>query len=147
MRYLVALCMLVGCGLPTKVDPSNIHWAEYTNPNGYSLSYPAEYKPETNDGEVIFRYYLNVPMLVRWTDEAGAQGHDLWFGHAPVMEMNLAGVNGKKYIYDHHDGPSSSRTVSYVIPFKGKFLALEFRTEGELDSAEKRVLDSFSVNP
>jgi len=84
-----------------------------------------------------------VPILVRYADEQEGKKRDLWFGHEPVEKINLAGRDGNKFIYSHHDGPFSTRTVSYVVAYQAKYLAVEFRASGELNEIQQQVLESF----
>jgi len=124
-----------------------VNWSTYTNSKlGYSVSYPAVLQlKEFGDGSVLFRNGMDgVPILVRYADEQEGKKRDLWFGHEPVGKINLAGRDGDKFIYSHHDGPFSTRTVSYVVAHQAKYLAVEFRAAGELNAIQQRVLDSFT---
>ena len=67
----------------------------------------------------------------------------MWFGHAPANEIELGGKKGFKYTYDHYDGPFYSRTIAYVIAYRGKYLGLEFRTDRDLDAIYQDILASF----
>ncbi len=126
-----------------------INWSTYTNSKlGYTISYPAVLQlEEFGDGSVLFRNGSDgVPILVRYADEQEGKKRDLWFGHEPVGKINLAGRDGSKFIYSHHDGPFSTRTVSYVVAHQEKYLAVEFRAAGELNEIQQRVLESFKFN-
>jgi hypothetical protein len=131
-------------------------WTTYTNAKlGYTLAYPDALAPYERGPEVLFRapgplpfrtrFTGAVPVLVRWEDEAEGRSRGAWFGSEPAGEITLGGVAGERYVYVHHDGPTSDPTVAYVIPFRGKFLALEFRTAGDLDPVQQRILESFRV--
>lgn len=128
--------------------PDALTWAAYTHSTiPYSLRYPELFSvDEEKAGSVFFRYGCGVPVVVRFHDEKEGRRRGAWFGHEPVEDIRLYGHAGKKYIYDHNDGPFSVRTVAYVIPFRDKFLALEFRTPGELNAVQERILESFAVS-
>jgi len=144
----------LGLGCRQGVDLYNlradqVNWSTYTNSRlGYSVSYPAVLQlEEFGDGSVLFRNGMDgVPILVRFADEQEGKKRDLWFGHEPVEKINLAGRDGNKFIYSHHDGPFSTRTVSYVVAHQEKYLAVEFRASGELNEIQRRVLDSFKFS-
>jgi len=144
-RYLSSiLLLLVSCSKPP-LDFNHIQWNEYKDAElKYSIKYPDAYETERDGHNVLFRYGSSVPMVVRFVDEAEGKSRGLWFGHEPAGASSLGGQPAITYIYDHYDGPLGSRTISYVTPFRGKFLGLEFRTDGPLDSAMSRVLDSFT---
>lgn len=126
-----------------------INWSTYTNSKlGYTISYPTVLQlEEFGNGSVLFRNGMDgVPILVRYADEQEGKKRDLWFGHEPVEKINLAGRDGNRFIYSHHDGPFSTRTVSYVVAHQEKYLAVEFRAAGELNEIQRRVLDSFKFS-
>jgi len=127
---------------------AQVNWAAYANSQlGYSLDYPVALSVKEFDGGVLFRNgWDGVPILVRYTDEQEGKKRDIWFGHQPVEKITLAGREGSKYVYSHHDGPFSARTVSYVVEHKGKFLGLEFRAPAELSEIQQRVLASFKFS-
>ena len=47
----------------------------------------------------------------------------------------------------HCNGPLRSRVTSFVIPRRDRWLALEFRSEGELNRFNQRILASSSLHP
>lgn len=129
------------------LNTDTLTWAAYTHPAvPYSLRYPEVFTVEEEKaGSVFFRYGCGVPVVVRFHDEKEGRRRGAWFGHDPVQDIQLHGHAGKKYIYDHNDGPFSARTVAYVVPFRDKFLGLEFRTPGELNAVQERILESFTM--
>lgn len=129
-------------------QPDQLAWVSYTHSTlPYSLRYPDLFTvDEEKGGSVFFRYGCGVPTVVRFHDEKEGRRRGAWFGHEPVEDIQLNGHAGKKYIYDHNDGPFSVRTVAYVVPFRGKFLGLEFRTPGELNAVQKRILEAFVIS-
>ena len=130
------------------LDPEHLTWVTYRNPQlGYSLEYPSIFRLREHGGTAIFRYGWGVPVLVRFTDEADGRHRGLWFGQDPTGPIELSGRQGQRYAYEHWDGPFSSRTVSYVIPLQGRYLGFEFRTGGDLNPVQQRMLDSFKLSP
>lgn len=158
LRYCVitlvlsANILLMGCchenvpPLETQ-KPDALAWVSYTHPAiPYSLRYPDLFSVEEEKvGSVFFRYGCGVPVVVRFHDETEGRRRGAWFGHKPVEDIQLHGHAGKKYIYEHNDGPFSVRTVAYVVPFRDRYLGLEFRTPGELNEVQKRIFDSFAI--
>lgn len=142
---------ITGCQSPkTPLENLNVNelsWATYTdNKLNYSISYPTVLTPSgSENGEVLFRYGWGVTARVRYTNETDGKKTGAWFGNKPVEKIKLGGHDGEKFIYEHYDGPFAAKTVSYVIEYRGKFLGLEFRTGGELNDIQKRMLNSFSV--
>lgn len=129
-----------------ELDPDQLTWVTYRNTAlGYTLEYPSILRLRVEGGTALFDYGWGVPVLVRFTDESGGRNRSLWFGHEPVGPVELSGRPGELFIYEHKEGPSAIRTVSYVIPLEGKYLAFEFRTGGELNPVQKRMLDSFRM--
>jgi hypothetical protein len=145
-----SLLPAIGCTMPDPVEPETgtFEWATYENNTvGFSLEYPGVYVAETQeDGNaVLFRAERGVPVKVYWTTEAEAEGNGLWFGKTPIGEVTLAGVAGQLYEYAHCDGPLCSTMKSYVVPWRGRFLALEFRSSGPLHEVNRHVLSSFHI--
>lgn len=147
---LFALIGTSGCGSKSPALESlraeNLTWTQYTSEElNFSIDYPTILKPEGSEkGEVIFRYGWGAPVVVRFVDEAEGKDRGVWFGNTPAAKIKLASHDGEKFVYDHYDGPFSARTVSYVVTYRGKFLGLEFRTGGDLNEIQKRMLDSFT---
>ena len=125
----------------------NLQLATYRNAIlPYSLDYPSGLMPDDeNNGTVFFRSDRGVPLVVRYHDEAEGKRRGAWFEYEPVGETELAGRKGQKYIYDHWEGPFHTRTIAYVIAYRGKFLGLEFRTPGELTEIQKQIVESFMI--
>lgn len=122
-------------------------WVDYKNPvAAYRLQYPTVFGVDQEAGGTVLFRYCGVPALVRFTDEAEGRRRGLWFGNEPVADITLAGHAGKKYLYTHYDGPFGVCTVAYVIPYRDKFIGVEFRTAGELGDVQERMLASFTLN-
>jgi len=83
---------------------------------------------------ILFRLD-NYPVLVI-NDVTGneAKNRGLWIKHPPLENIIVGGVQWKKYIYEHHDGPYNMRTIAFVTEYQGKWLGVEFSNSGELDS-------------
>ena len=131
------------------LNPKEVKWAVHTSTKlKYSITYPTVLRSEEEEsGEVLFRHGWGVPVLVRYENEKEGRRRGVWFGHEPVGSIELGGRNGEKYIYEHWDGPFAARTVSYVVEYRGKYLALEFRSDDELSEIQKRMLESFTFLP
>ena len=146
-----ALFLLVaGCTSPDPPEPEigTFEWSSYENGTvGFALEFPSVYRAVTEaDGRVVlFRTKRSVPVKVYWTTENESKGHGLWFGEIPVGNIVLAGHEGVLYEYSHCDGPFCSRMKSYVVPLRGRFLALEFRSSGALNEVNRHILDSFRI--
>ena len=146
---LLALLSLAGCSLsgPPHLDPATVQWASTEIPSlGVTVAYPAVYAPAAQDGSYVpFRYRQFTPLIIRWVDESEGRKSGLWFTSTPRGAIELGGVPGQEYIYTHYDGPFGARMVAYVIPWRGRFLAVEIRTNGDLDPVQRQILARFSV--
>jgi hypothetical protein len=149
LALVVALAIL-GCnsGAAMTLDPESQTWSTYLDATlGYSVRHPEVFhaRPE-GDGNTLFRFAGGgVPVLVRYTTAAEGRRRGAWFGQPAAEAITLAGIAGHKYAYEHWDGPFSTRTVAYVIPWNDRWLGLEFRTPGELSPVQERMLDSFRL--
>jgi hypothetical protein len=116
---------------------------------GYALDVPDVYDAEVESGgeAVFFRWGRGAPVKVYLTDLESADDHGLWPGNEPTGEITLGGVPGTRYDYTHCDGPFCSRIASFVIEWRGHWLALEFRADGELHDVNRRILSSFTLTP
>lgn len=147
--FLFGLLVAIGCKStpPESLDPKEVSWQNYSNSKiGVSLNYPDVYTiNEDRDGDgVIFRHKGKSALLLRFMDEEESKHRGLWFGHKPQAEIELGGKKGFQYDYNHGDGPFFSRTVSYVVEYRDKYLGLEFRTDNtDLDEVQQKVLSSF----
>lgn len=145
------LLNLLSCRVtpPENPDINSVKWAKYSNPKlSCSLEYPDGYtiQEDHDKNGVLFRYDGSPVLLLRYTDEHEGRNHGLWFGHEAVEDIKLGEKSGQKYVYDHYDGPVYSRTVSYVIEYRDRFLGLEFRIDKkELDDVQRHILESFAV--
>ena len=145
-----SLLPAVGCTTPDPIEPESgtFEWVTYENGAvGFALDIPRVYTADTQaDGyAILFHADRAVPIKVYWPTEAEAEGHGLWFGHTPVAEIVLAGLDGRLYEYKHCDGPFCSPMKSYVVPLRGRFLALEFRSAGPLHGVNQQILNSFTI--
>jgi len=135
------------CRAPSP-DPDAVAWHTWTNDDlGYAIDYPQSLRPRRQgDDEVAFRQGLfAVRARVVWVSEEEGRRRGLWPGHPAVGEGELAGRPATRFDYEHGDGPFVSRTLSWVIPYRGKLLALELRCTGEPDAAQRRMLESFRL--
>jgi hypothetical protein len=146
--FSIMLTCLFGCRAnPAKIALAEVVWTRYSNPVlGYSLDYPDTYTLTEGGNHILLGYHSDPQVLVRYTDEAEGRQRGLWFGHAPADSIQLGGRPGKKYEYDHGDGPFYSRTIAYVVDYRDRYLGLEFRTNNELNDVEKQILQSFKFD-
>jgi hypothetical protein len=94
-----------------------VNWSTFSNWATSSLSAVLQLE-EFGDGSVLFRNrhgWRPFRALCRRAE----QKRDLWFGHGR-RKINLAGRDGDKFIYSHHDGPFT-RTIVYVVAHRGKY--------------------------
>ena len=139
----LAILVLSACAAPPHLVPGTFGWAQYTDPSlGLTVSYPDSYTPRVEgDGSyVAFRSGRFTPLIIRFVDEADGRKRGLWFGHPAAGAVVIGNIEGQQYMYRHYDGPFGVRMVACVIPWRGKYLALEFRTDGELDPVQDEVL-------
>ena len=152
LALLVSLLLplLIGCTEEKSLHSLNVDslsWTEYTNREvRYSLRYPTVFTVDDDAADNVFlRYSGAPPVVVRFIDEEEGRRRGTWFGHNPVEDIQLASRSGKKYVCDHWDGPFRARTIAYVIPYRDKYLGLEFRTDRELYPVQERILSSFTL--
>ena len=151
MRTLLVLAVvwLLGtCRSAPPELPQDFEWTTWSNPAaGYSLEVPGVYTANVEDGgnAVFFRWGRTVPVKVYLTDLESAKGRGLWVEEEPTGTADLAGLSAVTYDYTHCDGPFCSRIASFVVEREGRWLALEFRSEAELNSVNQRVLSSFTL--
>jgi hypothetical protein len=144
-----AVLLLVACqqpGLPP-MSLDEAQWKTYTDEElGIRFQYPdALQTVDEGSAGMFLRYRGGVNVRVVWTDEETARKHGLWVKHEPVAQASLAGIPAQKYIYDHWDGPSYILTESYVIPYRGKLLGVEFRPGGLPEQGRRKLIDSFEI--
>ena len=134
-------------GAPPPPAEGSFEWTTYSNEAiGYAMSIPDVYRAdEEGDGTaVLFRWEGRVPVKVYLTDERNGRHRGLWPGKDSDGAIELGGRPGRLYAYDHWDGPFGSAMRSYVVPYRGKELGLEFRSDGELNEVNQRILESFT---
>jgi len=138
----LALFVLLPRELP-RLDPATASWMTYEHEAlGFSCELPREYRAETDEDGVRFRFEGAPLVSISLTTRERAADRGLWGEHDPVGETELGGRPGALYRYEHYDGPFGMPVVSYVVPYRGRFLAVEFRNTG-LDAVDRRVLGSF----
>jgi hypothetical protein len=139
---MFACLAFTACGAPPHLQPGSFGWADYAVPAlGLALSYPDVYVPQAEgDAYVAFRHGRFMPLIIRFVDEADGRQRGLWFGHPAVNAIDVGAIAGQEYVYTHYDGPFGARMIACVIPWKGKYLALEFRTNEDLDAVQQEIL-------
>lgn len=153
MRLLLILTVawLLGtCTSGPPLPPKDFVWTTWSNAAvGYVLDVPDAYRPDVEDGgrTVFFRWGRAVPVKVYLSGEEVAADRGLWPGHESTARITLGGAPGSRYDYTHCDGPFCSRIASFVIEWRGEWLALEFRADGELQEVNRHILASFVLLP
>jgi hypothetical protein len=145
---LLALA-LTGCqGSPPALDPSTVRWTSTALASlGVTVFHPDVYTPTPRDDSYTpFRHGRFMPLIVRWVDESEGRRSGLWFESSPVADITLAGIPGREYIYRHYDGPFGVRMIAYVIPWRGKYLGVELRANGNLDPVQEEIMARFSLD-
>jgi len=128
-------------------NTDSIRWILYRNEAiGFEIKIPDIYKPTEwqNGTDVSFRRNgEEIVLLVRWVkDDDTSSG--IWMSQESNGTCTLFGQSGKTYDYVHYDGFSGIRTRSWVIPYGGRELGVEFRTLN-ITKVEKQILDSFRL--
>ena len=120
-------------------------WAEYVDARlGIRFHYPDVLVRELDEtGEVVLSYRGACNVRVVFVDESVGRERGLWFGHQAVSDESLGGRSAQKYVYDHYDGPFAVRTVSYVVPYRDRYLGIEFRPGGMPQDARGQLLETF----
>ena len=140
---LVSCIALASCGAPPHLAAGSFGWAQYSDPTlGLTLSYPDVYKPQAaGDGSyVAFRYGRFTPLIIRFVNETDGKQRGLWFGSTSAGAIDIGGIAGQEYVYTHYDGPFGARMIACVVPWKGKYMGIEFRTTGALDPVQEEIL-------
>ena len=152
MRLLLVLAIvwLLGtCTSPPPESPESFEWTTWSNAAaGYALDVPDVYSPDVEGGgsAVFFRWGRRVPVKVYLTDLESASGRGLWVDEEPTGATMLAGLPATRYDYTHCDGPFCSSIASFVLEREGgRWLALEFRSEGDLNTLNQHILASFRL--
>ncbi len=146
---LTIAAILTGCRStgPDAVDPDLADWAEYHHVGlALTLQYPSQYAVQEygDAGEICFRMNGVPALWVHHLTEEQAGERGLWARHEPGGHGELDGLPATRYEYDHPDGLQVSRTISWVVPYRDRFLALEFR-EMNVD-LQQRVLESVRLD-
>lgn len=142
----LAIGLVVACDR-TPDWPATTSWTSYTHPSvGYRLDVPSGCNAQEQGDDVVFRWNGQPILCVHYVTRERGRRRGLWPGNDPVGRITLAGHAGKRYVYQHYDGPSCMNVVAYVIPYGGRELGLEFRTHAsELGPLQRHVVDSFAL--
>lgn len=137
-----------GCDRTPAWPDARGDWQRFENGSvGYSMSYPPGCTLDRHGSDVLIRYEGAPIIAVTWLTRAESERRGLWSRSEPTGATELAGRAGERYSYSHWDGPISMHTVSFVVPHRGKHLALELRMSGEeLSTAQQRVVDAFVLD-
>ncbi len=151
LAVTAAIALATAGSLGCRVEPIDLPppsaWHTYENPRlGVAFDIPDFFAVDDSAGGAVFRIHGANAVLLRFVDETEARHRGLWVGTAPAGAIELGGVAGERYVYQHGDGPVWSLTEAYVVPYRGKQLGLEFRTSKDAGVRE-RMLTSFHFLP
>lgn len=151
-RALQALLVSIGLAAcrseaPPAPDAATVEWRTYHGRElDVRLEYPSVFDVDESGAEVVFRSSGAPAMRVVWVTADEAERRGLWPGHAGTP-VAVAGRRGMAYDYDHRDLDRVVRTISYVVPYRGRLLGLEFRTDAPaLPDVYRRVLASLVLD-
>lgn len=141
--FTLALLPALACRIePIDLPPAE-SWHSYENvPLGVSFEVPDFFAVKEDTAGTLFRIHGANAVLLRFVDDKEVKRRGLWIGSQPAGPITLGGRAGQRYIYKHGDGPVWSLTDAYVVPYRGKQLALEFRTRNDAE-VRQRMLQSF----
>lgn len=124
-----------------------VQWEPYTRADiGWSVETPTTFQPDQVGDDTVFRYHGFPIFRVLFVDDAAARQRGLWAQSRPIGAVTIDGRPAAAYSYDHEDFFTYTHTLAYVLPYQGKQLGIEFRTEGEnLDATQQRILSSFRM--
>jgi hypothetical protein len=121
---------------------SLLEWTSYSDERiGFSIAVPVAFTASSGEDSLLFAMDGATLVQVGWLDEATADARGLWADHEPVSDIELGGRPGKHYIYNHYDGLRGVRTHAWVVPHRGRYLAVEIRTR------RASILEAFGVRP
>lgn len=122
-------------------------WQDYDRPeHGYSLKVPSYFLIEEDDSGARFRYDGHPSISLSYTTEEVADGRGLWPGNEFLKEVDINERHWKMYIYNHSDGLFYMRVVSFVTELNDKYLAVEFRIDGDLRPIHREVMKSVNFS-
>lgn len=121
-------------------------WQEYSRPElGFKLKVPSYFSIDEDETGARFRYDGHPSISVSYTTEDEADGRGLWAGNQIIKEVVINYRKWNMYIYDHYDGPYYMRVVSFVTKNKNKYLAVEFRIDGDLQKIHREIMEKVSI--
>ncbi len=120
-------------------------WEVYTNHvYSYQLSYPSEWMldPNSTDQHIIWLdHNLKQKMSIVHRPSSDDYNLNTWAGASPLGDISLAGLTGKKFIYQ----VGGAYQVVYVVNYKNKLMAWEFFGDQTIDADEQKIIDSFEM--
>jgi len=146
MFRMLPLILLAACTSepPANPQPGTVSWATWQDYSlGLTLDYPDTWEESSyGDAHRLTLRNQGYPVLsVSHLSESEAAYDGLWGRNESDGEGFLAGKPAVLYAYDHAEPLTTLPTRSWVIPWSGKFLALEFRVRGgQLDSVQQAML-------
>ncbi len=113
---------------------------------GLSLEYPDAWTVQADDAgeDICFRMNETPAVWIHHLSREEAEQRGLWARHEPQGEGLLDGRTAERYDYDHQDMLSVSRTVSWVVEYRDRYLAIEFREMDE--NLQQQILASIRLD-
>jgi hypothetical protein len=123
-------------------------WLTYKREDvGLTIDVPAGFTAEQLGNDTVFRYQGFPILRVLLVDDEAARRRGLWVVGVPTDEVEVDGRKAQFYSYNHKDFFSYTHTLAYVLPYAGKQLGIEFRTDGEaLNAMQQQILDSVRLS-
>ena len=150
--YLLSLLLLLtACTSepPDFPEMSSINWMRFASPElGVELRIPDTWSiEEYEDGSsVIFKQEGYPVMMISLLDEKEAHDQGLWAISEPLGEDIFIGKPSRQYRYDHQDTLYIFPTLSWVIPWRSRFLEVAFRTRNpQVDNTQQAILGSLNL--
>jgi len=134
---------------PPPLEPGAVTWTTHVSDDlGYALDLPESFSVrDWGDGELAFQHDGHTVARLVWLSEEEADDRGLWPGRGTTAATTLGGRPAERHDYDHWDGPFREPTVSFVVPHRGKLLAIELRGDGAPDAVQRRMVESFRFVP
>ncbi len=144
----LVLLLLAACTSesPALLSPEQVTWVPYQSDTmGISLNVPKSWTVSEDDQDgVIFRQEGYPVLVITLLDEERSESRGLWarYKDQATGSDTVSGQTAHRYAYVHQDVIFFMPTISWVIPWRGQFLELAFRTgNNEPEPLQRMILD------
>lgn len=150
----VVLILLSACMTkpPEDLLAEEVTWVPFHSETmGITLKVPKEWTASLLDHHegVIFRQQGYPVLMIVLMGEGQSSQQGLWAdfqGQSTGLET-LSGQSAQRYAYDHPDIIFVMPTISWVIPWRGQYLELAFRTSNsEPSPIQRAILDGLVLS-